>query len=207
MKDKQTLIDKLFLSVSIVGALFVLTEIVLRFFSQSICSTVGCRLVSRYARFGDISVQLLGFFVFSLLVALTIMTLNSNKPIFRKYINLILIVSLACEGFFIGFQAFRIHVPCIFCLTVSGLIVILGLLRLLRGEKEIISGFAAMAGVFSLSYLILPVQSTMIIEGQPVVPVVGRPAPDFDLILFSGQKVALKNFRNKSVLITFWSSW
>ncbi len=38
MQDKQPLVSKLFLIVSIVGALFVLTEMVLRSFSQSICS-------------------------------------------------------------------------------------------------------------------------------------------------------------------------
>lgn len=195
MRDKQTLVSKLFLSVSIIGALFVLTEMILRSFSQSICSAVGCQLVARYARFGDISILLAGFLIFSLLTTFAVMSLYFNKPAFGKYINLILIVSLACEGFFTGFQAFRIYMPCFFCLTVFGLLVTLGLLRFLQGEKEIIAGFAAMAGVFSLCYLILPVESTARIGGQPAVPTVGQPAPEFDLTLFSGQKDALKDFR------------
>ena len=206
MQDKQPLVSKLFLIVSIVGALFVLTEMVLRSFSQSICSAVGCQLVARYARFGDISILLMGFLIFTLLIAFAIMSVKFNKPAFGKYINLILIVSLACEGFFTGFQAFRVNMPCMFCLTVFGLLVILGLLRLLQGEKEIIAGFAAMAGVFSLCYLILPVENPAKIDGQPAAPIVGQPAPEFDLTLFSGQKIALKDFRGKSLVINFWSS-
>jgi uncharacterized membrane protein len=179
---------------------------VLRYFRKSICSTVGCKLVASYARFGDISILLIGFLIFSLLIALTIMSPYFNKTAFGEYINLILIASLACEGYFTGFQAFRIHRPCIFCLTVFGFIVTLGLLRLLQGEREIITGFAAMAGVFSLCYLILPVESTVQIEGHPAVPMVGKPAPEFDLTLFGGQKVALKDFLGKLVVIIFWSS-
>ncbi len=206
MHNKQTSVGKLFLSVSIIGALFVLTEIVLRSLNQSICSAVGCQLVARYARFGDISILLMGFFIFSLLSAFAVMSIYFNKPAFGNYINLVLVVSLACEGFFTGFQAFRVHTPCIFCLIVSGLLVTLGLLRFLQGEKEIIAGFAAMAGVFSLCFLILPVESTGRIERQPAVPTVGQPAPEFDFTLFNGQKIALKDFRGKPVVINFWSS-
>jgi cytochrome oxidase Cu insertion factor (SCO1/SenC/PrrC family) len=68
------------------------------------------------------------------------------------------------------------------------------------------AGFAAMAGVFSLCYLILPVESTVRIEGHPAVPTVGQLAPEFDLTLFSGQTVALKDFLGKLVVIIFWSS-
>ena len=123
---------------------------------------------------GDISILLMGFLIFSVLIALTIMSSSFNKTVFGEYINLILIVSLACEGYFTGFQAFSMHKPCIFCLTVFGFIVTLSLLRLLQGEREIITGFAAMAGVFSLCYLILPVESTVQIEGHPAVPTAGR---------------------------------
>ena len=206
MQDLHTLPEKLFLIVTIVGTLFVLTEMVLRYFSKSICSTVGCKLVASHARYGDISILFIGLLTFLLLIALTVMSSCFNKPAFGEYMNLILIVSLACEGYFTGFQAFRIHRPCIFCLTVFGFIIALGLLRLLQGEREVITGFAAMAGVFSLCYLILPVESTVQIEGHPAMPTVGRPAPEFDLTLFSGQKVGLKDFLGKLVVIIFWSS-
>ena len=84
MQDLQTLVDKLFLIVSIVGTLFVLTEMVLRYFRKSICSTVGCKLVASYTRFGDISILLIGFLIFSLLIALTIMSSYFNKTAFGE---------------------------------------------------------------------------------------------------------------------------
>lgn len=205
MQGRRTSVGSIFLIVSIVGALLVATEMVLQSFNRTICSAVGCRLITHYARFGDISILLIGLLIFSLLTAFAIMSLYFNKPALGKYINLVLIVSLACEGFLTGFQAFMINMPCIFCLSIFGLLVVLGLLRLLQGEKEIIAGFAAMAGVFSLLYLIPPVGNTVRIEGQ-AIPIVGQPAPEFDLNLFNGQKVALKDFRGKSVVICFWSS-
>jgi cytochrome c biogenesis protein CcmG/thiol:disulfide interchange protein DsbE len=42
--------------------------------------------------------------------------------------------------------------------------------------------------------------------GQPVELSVGQPAPDFDLMLFSGERVTLKSFRGKAVIINFWRS-
>ena len=43
-------------------------------------------------------------------------------------------------------------------------------------------------------------------EQAAVPPPAGRPAPEFDLSLLSGKKVALKEFRGKAVLIFFWQS-
>ncbi len=96
--------------------------------------------------------------------------------------------------------------PCFFCLTVFGLLAILSTIRLFQGEKEIIAGFAALVGVFSLFYLILPVENTSRIAGQAAVPTVGRQAPEFNLTLFNGQNVALKDFRGKPVVIIFWAA-
>jgi cytochrome oxidase Cu insertion factor (SCO1/SenC/PrrC family) len=42
--------------------------------------------------------------------------------------------------------------------------------------------------------------------GQPVELSLGQPAPDFYLMLFSGERVTLKSFRGKSVIINFWRS-
>jgi peroxiredoxin len=35
---------------------------------------------------------------------------------------------------------------------------------------------------------------------------VDKPAPDFSLTLFSGEKVELKDFRGKVVVLNFWHS-
>ena len=43
-------------------------------------------------------------------------------------------------------------------------------------------------------------------EQASVPPPAGQPAPGFDLSLLNGEKVALKEFRGKAVLIFFWQS-
>jgi cytochrome oxidase Cu insertion factor (SCO1/SenC/PrrC family) len=43
-------------------------------------------------------------------------------------------------------------------------------------------------------------------SGQPAELTVGQPAPDFNLTLFSGEKVSLKSFRGHSIVINFWRS-
>ncbi len=156
MHERRKRIEKIFLGVSLAGALYVLTELVLQIFGASICHTEGCKVVAQYARFGDVSMLLIGLLLFAGLAALAALNLDSGREGFAKYINLIVITALASEGYFTGYQAFSIHAPCLFCLTVFGLLVVLGLLRLFSGEREIIAGFAAMAAVFSLMYLVLP---------------------------------------------------
>jgi len=163
IRDRQKIIDKLFLGLSMAGAIFILTEMILQSFGRSICANAGCKVVANSARFGDISILLVGLLTFSLLIAFTIISRYFYRPVSEKYINYTLIVSLACEGFFTGYQAFRVYTPCVFCLIVFGFLVALGLLRLLSREKEIIVGFVAMAAVFSLFYLILPTESMVTI--------------------------------------------
>jgi hypothetical protein len=166
MRDRQIIINKLFLGVSIAGALFILMEMILRSFGRSICANAGCTVVAHSARFGEISILLVGFLTFSVLIVFAIMSRYFYKPVSEKYINFTLVVSLACEGFFTGYQAFRVYTPCIFCLIVFGALVTLGLLRLLSREQEVIVGFAAMAAVFSLFYLILPAESMVTIPNR-----------------------------------------
>ncbi len=38
-------------------------------------------------------------------------------------------------------------------------------------------------------------------------PEIGAPAPDFDLETLSGNRVSLKDFRGKPVLLNFWATW
>lgn len=38
-------------------------------------------------------------------------------------------------------------------------------------------------------------------------PLIGKEAPHFELELFGGGKVALSDFRGKTLLINFWASW
>ncbi|HEX9020945.1 MAG TPA: hypothetical protein VF903_06765, partial [Nitrospirota bacterium] len=145
MREQDQSIKKLFLTVSALASGFVLVEAVLQFFGTSLCFTEGCKLTAQYTRFGDLSVLLIGFLTFSSLAALTVCDRFYHATWTGSLINLILVVALACEGFFMGYLMFRIHTFCLFCVIIFGLMAILGLLRLFSGERGMIAGFAAMA--------------------------------------------------------------
>jgi glutaredoxin/uncharacterized membrane protein len=159
--NKPKLADKLFSIVSGLGALFVMTEAILQSMGKSICPAEGCRLVARYARYGDVSILLFGILLFAVLFLLSIMSSKSGNPVLNNFINLVLVASLASEGFFTGYQAFRVHAACVFCLIVFGFLFVLGLLRLLSGHREMLAGYASLIAVFGLFYLVLPVQQTV----------------------------------------------
>lgn len=154
-KHKQAY-STVFLIVSSLASLFVLTEVVMNSFGKSICVTEGCKMTAQSARFGDISIYLMGLATFLLLAGLSFLSRSGRKPGIERVINLILVVALAGEGFFMGYLAFRIHTLCVFCVTIFGFMVILGTLRLLSGEKDLIAGFATLAVVFIVQYLVLP---------------------------------------------------
>jgi len=171
MQQYKRLFGRAFIGVGAVATLFIITEMVLQSFGKSICQTEGCKLVAQYTRYGDISILLFGLVTFSILSVLSYLAIYKNKTRLEGYINIILVVSLAAEGFFAGYQAFRLSTACIFCLITMGFFLALAVLRLLYGEKEMLSGFLAFAGVFALFYLVLPVGSTVTL-------------PDDELILF-----------------------
>lgn len=162
MQDrKRQLSDKAFLVLSSAATALVLAEIVLQSFGRSICYTEGCKVVAQHVRYGDISVLIIGFMTFLALALLSSLGQYRGWTGAGRFINLILIVSLSCEGFFTGYQAFSIHTPCIFCLIILGIMAVLGILRLLSGERELAAGFASFAAVFAMLYLVLPVTATV----------------------------------------------
>jgi uncharacterized membrane protein len=157
--------ERSFFVVSALGALFVLLETLLQAYGTSICGGVGCKLVAKYTRFGDLSILLIGLGTFTLLGLLSYLTLYRSRHDLSRFIDLVLIAALAGEGFFTGYQAFRLHAACVFCLTVFAFLVVLGLLRLFAGHKEALAGFGAMATVFVLFYLVLPADSSVSLPG------------------------------------------
>jgi glutaredoxin len=174
MQDRKQVYKKIFLAVSVLAMIFVLTEIVMQSLGKSICQTEGCKVAAQYVRYGDISILLIGLVTFSLLTLLSFLELYLNKIGVGWFINLVLIVSLACEGFFTGYQTFSIHTPCLFCLIIFAFILVLGIIRLLAGERELIAGLLSLAAVFSMLYLVLP-------AGAPV----DLPASDHFILFFS----------------------
>lgn len=161
MKQRQKIFGSGFFLITILGTLFLLVELIFQSFGRSICHTEGCRVISRHARFGDISIILIGLSTFVFLALLSFLTLYRNRVELERYINLILVVSLAAEGFFAGYQAFSIHAPCLICLITLGFFLTLGMLRFFYGEKDILAGFLSFAGVFALFYMILPAESAV----------------------------------------------
>ena len=157
MQDRKLIFGKIFLAISSVGALFVLAEIIMVAMGRSICFTEGCKVVARQARYGDISILLIGFIVFLLFALFSALSQYRAVIVLEQYINVLLIVSLCAEGFFTGYQVFAVKSVCLFCLAVFVLIVALGVIRLLAGEKTMIAGFASLAAIYCLFYLILPV--------------------------------------------------
>lgn len=174
MNNSRKILGNAFLATAMLGVLFLLTELIFQSLGKSICPTEGCRVVSQNARFGDISILLIGLFTFALLAFLSFSALHRSRTDYEKFINLILVASLAAEGFFVGYLAFRIHMACIICLITFGFFLILCILRLLCGEKEVAAGFLSFAGVFALFYLILPAGGSIRM-------------PEAELVLFYGQ--------------------
>lgn len=162
MQERKQTYKKIFLAMSSLATIFLLTELIMQSFGKSICQTEGCKVVAQHVRFGDISILLIGLVTFSFLALLSFLDLYLNKTSAGSFINLVLIVSLACEGFFTGYQAFSIHTPCVFCLIILALMAVLGIIRLLAGEKEVLAGFASFIAVFSMLYLVLPATETVV---------------------------------------------
>jgi uncharacterized membrane protein len=161
MQERKPIYDKIFLAVSSIGMLFVLTEIIMQSLGKSLCFTGGCKVVAQTVRFGESSILLIGLLLFISLALFTALSLVRLRPAFERLINFILIVALACEGFFMGYLAFRLGSFCIFCVIVFSLLVTLGILRLLSRHHEVVAGFGACAAIFSLLYLVLPVGVTI----------------------------------------------
>jgi hypothetical protein len=156
MKERKQIYGNIFIAVSSVGALFVLAEIVMQSLGRSICFTEGCKIAAQTVRFGESSILIIGLLMFSSSAVLAVFSRIYTMPPLERLINFIIIVSLACEGFFMGYLTFRLSTVCIFCVVVFSLLVILGVLRLLSREYEVVAGFAALAAIFSLLYLVLP---------------------------------------------------
>ena len=156
MNHRRKVLGNVFLAAAVIAVVFIVTEMIFQSFGKSICPTEGCRLVSQHSRFGDISILLIGLAAFAGLAILSFLAQFRSKPQYERYINLILVVSLAAEGFLVGYQVFRIHAACAVCLITFSFFLLLGMVRLLSGEREVVAGFLSFAGVFALFYLILP---------------------------------------------------
>jgi len=156
MQKVRTTAKRLFPIVSFTGLAIVIIELFMQLFGTSVCPTEGCRVVAQYARYGDIAMLIPGIMVFAALALLSGFNLVLREKRLDWFINIILTAAIAAEGFLVGYQAFRLHTSCMFCLAVFSIFVILGILRILEGHKEVVSGFAGFVVILGLFYLVLP---------------------------------------------------
>jgi hypothetical protein len=165
----KDLFTRLLLIASALSTLYLLVEVVLQSFGTSICATEGCKVVSQYVRFGDLAMVLMGFGTLALITILAVLEMRAAGERHEKIINFLIIVSLAGEGFFVGYQLFRLHAVCVFCLSVFGIFVVLGILRILAGHRDVLAGFGALLAVLSLFYLVLPAGGTTLPHDQKYI--------------------------------------
>ncbi|MDO9529258.1 MAG: vitamin K epoxide reductase family protein, partial [Syntrophales bacterium] len=156
MQKVRTTAKRLFPIVSFTGLAIVIIELFMQLFGTSVCPTEGCRVVAQHARYGDIAMLIPGIMVFAALALLSGFNLVLREKRLDWFINIILTAAIAAEGFLVGYQAFRLHTSCTFCLTVFAIFVLLGILRILEGHKEVVSGFAIFIVILGLFSLVLP---------------------------------------------------
>ena len=145
-----------FLIVSGLGSLYMLVEALLQAQGKSICASEGCKVVAQYSRYGDLSMVLLGLATLSFLSVLAASGLRSVTAGRERLLNLVLVAALAAEGFLVGYQVLWLSTVCVFCLSAFGIFLLLGVLRLLAGQREILFGFATLGALLALFFLILP---------------------------------------------------
>jgi hypothetical protein len=146
----------LFIIISSLGSLYLLTEAVLQTQGKSICTSAGCAVVAQYSRFGDNAIVIPGLVVLVLLALLTAKDLRTASVNRERIVNMLLVAALAAEGFFIGYQHLWLSTACLFCLSVFGIFVTLGALRLIAGHQEVLAGFGSLAVLYALFFLVLP---------------------------------------------------
>lgn len=121
----------------VIGIIVSLNALASQIRTNQPCPTEGCMIVGSYATFGEIPIIIMGIFLFSLLLIMGACSILHGKSItlitgiMKKYrltpalcMEIILVSSLAVEGYLIGFQLFVAQNVCVFCLTVFALIAL-----------------------------------------------------------------------------------
>jgi hypothetical protein len=148
--------------------------------------------VAQLARFGDLSMILIGFMALAFLALLSALNRKRQSGLLDFAINLALIAALAAEGFFVGYQVFWLREVCLLCFSVFGIFVSLGLLRLLAGWKEAAAGFAAFAVVLCFVGVVLPPRGTALPADKKMILFYNTECPHCSEIMAAIEKNKLE---------------
>jgi len=139
---------------TLLGEIINLTQMYLQIHHESLCSSNGCKIVDSFARYGNGFMCGVGAFVFLLLFAFLV--LEEKRPFFGKLFDLVLMASLAGEGYLLGFQLFGVGTICHFCFGVFLIFVTLGVFRILHGSRWVWFGYWALLAVLVVTFFVPP---------------------------------------------------
>jgi uncharacterized membrane protein len=121
----------------VIGVVVSLFALVSQVLTDQPCPTKGCLIVGSYATFGEIPILTMGILLFFLLTAGAICSILHGRYVTSMinamdkchftpalFMEILLVSSLAMEGYLVGFQLFVAQNVCIFCLTVFALLVL-----------------------------------------------------------------------------------
>ena len=137
----------IFTKISILGALWVLLEIIMGLFHKSVCTSSGCTIAASYNRYPEFVMLFIGLLLFTVLGLL-----KEKKK--EKLLDAILIGALASEGYLQAFEIFTAHTFCIFCTVTFLIILTLFILRVKENKEIFLKGLSAFLFVFVTVFLI-----------------------------------------------------
>ncbi len=137
----------MFTKISILGAIWVILEIVMGFFHKSVCTSSGCTIAASYNRYPEFVMLTIGLLLF-----IVLWLLKEKRK--EKLLDAILIGALASEGYLQGFEIFTAHTFCIFCTVTFLIIFTLFIIRAKEHKEIFLKGFVAFLFVFFTVFLV-----------------------------------------------------
>ncbi len=147
------------------GIILTLSELILKLFHSSICSTQGCIFIANSVKYSDSIIVVSGLAVF---VAIFLLSFKKDERSVML-INQLLIISLSAEGVFVGYQLFRAKHICLFCISIFGVFLIISLIQLSKKHFYVITGFASFFTILFLFYILKPVNTQAPTMNKPLV--------------------------------------
>jgi len=151
------------------GVLYTASEIVLKLLGTSICGSLGCNVVSSFARYGDVPVLFMGVSFFVVMTAFTLLVASGREDLGMRFfgrqirINLhmavmvMLMAACAAEGYLVGFQLFSAGAFCTYCMGMFALVIVtMVTYALVHGRLVILSGVLTFCAVLVVTSLINP---------------------------------------------------